>query len=187
MSAKLEKYLTTQRKKLDVETPDDEAIWEGIQRGLQTGMSAVKSPDKKSRLIMIRNIAAIAFIVFSLGYIANDIINSRINSSRVTLSSINRELGMREKEYKTLVEFKTDEVKAFAGSDDKIIKELFEEIKKLDMNYDQTLKDLKDLGANEKVIHTIFDIYEQKIRLLELIILETNKLNSHENNEKTIL
>jgi hypothetical protein len=29
--------------------------------------------------------------------------------------------------------------------------------------------------------------YELKIQLLELIILETNKINSHENNDKIIL
>ena len=33
---------------------------------------------QKSRLIRIRNIAAVAIILFSLGYIANDIINGRI-------------------------------------------------------------------------------------------------------------
>jgi len=49
------------------------------------------------------------------------------------------------------------------------------------------MKDLKELGPNEKVIHTIFDTYEQKIRLLELIIIETNKIKGHENNEKIIL
>ena len=68
-------------------------------------------------------------------------------------------------DYKTLVSFKTEEVRAFAGSDNKIIKELFDEIKNLDLNYDQAMKDLKELGPNEKVIHTIFDTYEQKIRL----------------------
>jgi hypothetical protein len=187
MSVKLEKYLTAQRENLDVETPDDEAIWQGIQRGLQVEEPAVKRLNNKSWLIRIRNIAAAVFIIFSLGYIANDIINRRIHNQRITLSSIDRELGRREKDYKTLVNFKTDQVRSFTSTDNKIIQELFEEIKKLDLNYDQAMKDLKELGPNEKIIHTIFDTYEQKIRLLELIILETNKMNSHENNEKTFL
>jgi len=59
--------------------------------------------------------------------------------------------------------------------------------KKLDLIYSQSMTDLRDLGPNEKVINTIFDTYEQKIRLLELIILESNKTESHENNEKIIL
>jgi hypothetical protein len=187
MSAKLEKYLIKQRKNLDVESPDDGAIWKGIQRGLRNEALSGKRRITKTRIVGIRNIAAVAFILFSLGYIANDLINNRIHGRTVTLSSINRELGRREKEYRTLVSFKTEEVRSFAASDNKIILELFEEIKKLDLNYDQAMKDLKELGPNEKVIHTIFDTYEQKIRLLELIIIETNKISSHENNEKIIL
>jgi hypothetical protein len=187
MSAKLEKHLSSQRKNLDVESPDDDAIWKGIQRGLHKEKPAVKLMMGKSRMIKIRNIAAAAFILFSLGYIANDIINGKISDRRITLSSIDSELGRREKEYKTLVSFKTKEVRSFTGPRDAVIKELFEEINKLDPIYDQALKDLKELGPNEKVIQTIFDTYEQKIRLLELIIFETNKQNSHENNEKIIL
>ena len=45
------------------------------------------------------------------------------------------------------------------------------------------MKDLKELGPNDKVINTIFDTYEQRIRLLELIILEINKTESHEKDE----
>ena len=187
MSVKLEKYLSSQRKNLDVESPDDSAIWESIHKGLHNEKPAVKHMMGKSRMIKIRNIAAAAFILFSLGYIANDIINGKISDRRITLSSIDSELGRREKEYKTLVSFKTKEVRSFTGPRDAVIKELFEEINKLDPIYDQALKDLKELGPNEKVIQTIFDTYEQKIRLLELIIFETNKQNSHENNEKIIL
>lgn len=187
MSVKLEKYLSRERNNLDVESPDDDAIWKGIQKGLHNEKPGEKHMTGKSGMIRIRNIAAAVFILFSLGYIANDIINGKISDRRITLSSIDSELGRRELEYKTLVNFKTKEVRSFTGPRDEVIKELFEEINKLDPIYDQALKDLKELGPNEKVIQTIFDTYEQKIRLLELIIFETNKQNSHENNEKIIL
>ncbi len=187
MSAKLEKYLSHQRENLDVETPDNNIIWTGIQMGLHREKQPVKLQTGKAVLIRIRNIAAVAVILFSLGYIANDIINGRIAGRRISLSSIDNELGRREMEYRTLVSFKTEEVKSFSNSDDIIIKQLFDEIKELDGVYDQSIKDLKELGPNEKVINTIFNTYEQKIRLLELIILETNKINSHESNNKIIL
>ena len=187
MSAKLEKYLITKRKELDVESPDDPAIWKEIEKELRNGHSGSRYLPGKKLLRRIRNIAAVIFIFFSLGYIANDIINGRIKNQKITLSSIDSQLGLREKEYKTLVRYKTEEVSSFAGSDDVIIKELFKEIKDLDPIYDQALKELKELGPNDKVINTIFDTYEQKIHLLELIILETNKIKSHENNKKIIL
>jgi hypothetical protein len=187
MSVKLEKYLTEHREKLDVESPDDTAIWDGIQKRLNPESPAKRNIFTGTRLIRMRNIAATIIIIFSLGYITNDLINNKAHSSDITLSSIDSGLGRREDEYKTLVNYKTEEVRLFAGSDDAVIKELFEEIKELDLIYDQAMIDLKVLGPNEKVIHTIFSTYEQKIRLLELVILETNKKNSHENNEKIIL
>ena len=187
MSVKIEKYLSQQRENLDVETPDDNVIWAGIQKELQREKQPVKLLIDKAMLIRIRNVAAVALILFSLGYIANDIINGRIAGRKISLSSIDNDLGRREKEYKTLVNFKTEEVKSFSNSNDLIIKQLFDEIKLLDGVYDQSMKDLKELGPNERVINTIFNTYEQKIRLLELIILETNKINSHESNNKIIL
>ena len=187
MSVKLEKYLSRQRENLDVETPDDNIIWAGIQEGLHPDKQPVKHQISKTMLIRIRNIAAAVFIIFSLGYIANDIINAGNRNRTITLSSIDKNLGRRENEYKTLVNFKTNEVRSFSGSGDAEIKELFEEIGKLDLVYDQSMKDLKELGPDEKVINTIFSTYEQKIKLLEMIIIETNKISRHENDEKTIL
>ena len=187
MSVKLEKYLTRLRDNLDVETPDDSLIWDSIKQKIHYTDPEIKHLNNKIRLLRIRNIAATAIILFSLGYIANDIVNGKVSGRKVTLSSIDSQLGKREMDYKTLVNFKTEEVKTFAGSDDVIIKQLFDEIKKLDAIYDQSMKDLKELGPNERVINTIFNTYEQKIRLLELITLETNKINSHESNHKIIL
>src|SRR5664280_1255720 len=187
MSDKLEKYLVEQRNKLDVESPDDKSIWKGIERDLSTNNSSVNHLARKNILIRIRNIAAAAFILFSLGYITNDIIHTRKRVRSTTLSAIDINLGRRENEYKSLVSFKTKEVSSFSGSRDIVIKELFEEIGKLDLIYDQSMKDLKELGPDEKVINTIFSTYEQKIRLLELIIIETNKTDRHENDEKNNL
>jgi hypothetical protein len=187
MSVKLEKYLNRQRDSLDVESPDDSLIWDSIQHKMHYENPDIKHLNNKIRLLQIRNIAATAIILFTLGYIANDIVNGKVSGRKVTLSSIDSQLGRREMDYRTLVNFKTEEVKTFVSSDDKVIVQLFSEIKDLDAIYDQAMKDLRELGPNEKVINTIFSTYEQKIRLLELIVLETNKKSSHENNEKIIL
>ncbi len=183
----MEKYLSDHRDDLDVENPDDNIVWQNIQNELLRKRQAEKRAIRKLMLIRVRNIAAGILLVFSLGYIANDIINGRTRNSEVTLSSINYDLGVREKEYKTLVSFKTEEVSSFTGSHDIIIRELFSEIAGVDTVYNQAMNDLKKLGPNVKVINTIFNTYEQKIRLLELIILETNKQSSHENDKKIIL
>ena len=138
-------------------------------------------------LIRIRNIAAALIILVSVGYMINDIIGDRILGRGVSLADIDRDLGAREKEYRTLVSFKHQEAGSFNHVDNLIVAELLEEIQKLDAIYEQSMKDLSELGYNEQVINTIFDTYEKKIYLLELIILENNKIKNHEAEENLFL
>lgn len=169
---------------MDVESPDDDIIWKDIEKHLHGRRSGNSRNTIRIKLIRIRNIAAAVIIIFSVGYMANDLIKRRSNTKQVTLSSISSKLGKKEMQYKTTVSFKTDEVRSFSHSKDSVIRQLFGEIKKLDTIYAQSMNDLKILGPDERVINTIFSTYEQKIRLLELIILETNKSESHEKVEK---
>jgi hypothetical protein len=184
MSTDLEKYLHERREAMDVESPDDALIWEGIRKGIQ---EVDKPLDRKRLLIRIRNIAALAIILVSVGYMVIDLRGEGRLGKELSLADIDRDLGVREKEYRTLVKLKFEEAGTYNYVDNVIISELLEEIQKLDTIYEQTLKDLNELGYNEQVIHTIFDTYEKKIYLLELIILENNKIKNHENNENVFL
>jgi hypothetical protein len=184
MSTELEKYLRSQREALDVESPDDQVIWEGIRQDLQRSDSR---REKKRLLIRIRNVAAAIIILVSVGYMINDIIGDRRMGGGISLADIDRDLGAREKEYRTMVSFKQQEAGSFNHVDNVIIAELLEEIQKLDTIYEQTMKDLSELGNDEQVIHTIFDTYEKKIYLLELIILENNRIKNYETDEGLFL
>ncbi len=184
MSTELEKYLQKQREALDVEAPDDQLIWEGIRTELH---QADARSDRKRMLIRVRNIAAVLIILVSVGYMVQDIIGDRNPGRGFTLADIDNDLGAREKEYRTLVSFKQEEAKMFSYVDNLIIAELLEEIQKLDTIYEETMKDLGEIGYNEQVIQTIFDTYEKKIYLLELIILENNKIRNHETEESLFL
>ena len=184
MSTELEKYLNDQRVALDVESPDDQLIWEGIRRDLhRTGVRK----DKRRTLIRIRNIAAAVIFVVSVGYMINDLIGERFTGREISLSDIDRNLGAMEKDYRLLVSNKQEEAGMFSYVDNVIIAELLEEIEKLDTIYEQTIKDLNELGYNEQVINTIFDTYEKKIYLLELIILENNRIKNYETDENLFL
>ena len=184
MSTDLEKYLRERREAMDVESPDDPLIWEGIRKGLHQAEARL---DRKRMLIRIRNIAAALIIVVSVGYMLGDLIGERRSGKELTLADIDRDLGAREKEYMALVSLKMEEVGTYNHVDHVIIAELLEEIQKLDTIYELTLKDLNELGHNEQVIQTIFDTYEKKIYLLELIILENNKIKNYENDENLFL
>jgi len=184
MSKKLEKYLLEQRIAMDVETPDDALIWEGIRKGLQ---QAEARPDRKRMLIRIRNLAAAVIILVSVGYMVIDLTGEGRIHKEITLADLDRDLGAREKQYRTLVSLKSREAGTYKHVDNLIIAELLEEIQKLDTIYEQTLKDLNELGYDERVIQTIFDTYEKKIYLLELIILENNKMMNYEDDQNLFL
>jgi hypothetical protein len=184
MKDDLEKYLTQKRKEMDVETPEDSIIWEGIRGTLHRKEVRPARSSSVSTTVRILRIAAVVFILFSVGYITRDIIGKRSEVRVIRLADISKVLGEKEKQYVTMVNLKSEEVRAYESTDNMIIRELFEEIRRLDVVYDQSLKDLKEIGYNEKIINTIFDTYEKKIHLLELIILESNKTGSHENSRK---
>jgi hypothetical protein len=184
MSHKLEEYLKRERDNLDVESPDDNSVWDSIEQKLAEKAKESTAIFIRIRWNRIRNIAAAVLIIFCLGYITKDLINTISAGRNVSLSSIDSGLGQREKQYRTIVNLKAGEVNILKGSENEIVRELFGELAGLDTIYVQSMADLRVLGPNVKVINTIFDTYEQKIRLLELIILETNKSKIHENNEE---
>lgn len=184
MATELEKYLHKQRHSLDVESPDDQLIWEGIRQHLQGSHVRMQ---KKRTLIRIRNMAAAVILVISVGYMVQDLMGDRWMGRGITLADIDHSLGEREKEYRTLVSFKQQEAASFNHVDNLIIEELLEEIQRLDTIYAETMKDLSEMGYNEQVVQTIFDTYEKKIYLLELIILENNKIKNHEREENHFL
>ncbi len=179
MQSDLENFLKEKRGSLDVEQPDDQVIWEGIREKIQE--TKRMRPGISIRMKRVIAIAAAVFILFSLGYITKDLISQRSMQRQVTLSDISKVLGQRENDYRSLVVLKSNEAKQFSGADNQIIRELFDQLKELDGIYNQSLTDLKKIGYNEKIVNTIFDTYEKKIQILELIILESNKTGSHEN------
>ncbi len=183
MSGDLEKYLKEQRDTLDVETPDDPVIWEGIRHDLLTSR---KRSSKRTLLIRIRNVAAALILLVSVGYMVVDLMGVHPHRS-FSLADVDPDLAAKEKEYRVLVGIKQQEAGTRHLPDQAIINELLGEIQRLDTIYEQSMKDLRELGPNEQVIQTIFDTYEKKIYLLELIILETQKIQNYEAEEHLFL
>ena len=187
MSTDLEKYLKNNRDKLDVESPDDSSIWEGIRSNIIKEKTTENRSRGKIILMRFRNIAAVVLIALLAGYVINDIVNNITVNRRITLNSIDSNLGKKEREYKELIRYKKQEIGSFDEIDNVIINELIEELNRLDTIYGTIMDDLNKNGYNEKIVNTIFDTYEKKIRILELIILENNKTQEHENEESIAL
>lgn len=180
MPIDLEKYLNEQRNQLDIDKPDDNLIWEGIKNDLHAQKLLHLPNNRKKLIVRIINIAALILLMISLSYVAYDLAEKHF-TKRITLAEIDSSLGQQEEEYRTMIKLKEGELPLTNIAENVIINELFEEIQRLDTIYNQVMNDLNEIGYNEKIINTIFDTYEKKIQILELIILETNKTESHEN------
>ncbi|MCK4700438.1 MAG: hypothetical protein KAT38_08885, partial [Bacteroidales bacterium] len=162
-------------------------IWEGIRSDLQARKFSRMETGNKNLFRRYRNAAAILLLILSVGYVAYDLGSNYLTNRKMTLAKIDKTLGERENEYRTLINLKKEEVRSYSNIDNKIVEDLFEEMQRIDNMYDQAMKDLNEIGYNEKIINTIFDTYEKKIQILELIILETNKINNYENEEAIFL
>ncbi len=185
MSTKFEKYLKENRRVFDVEYPDDEAIWRRMEENRPE-----QNRSKKGRSIRIsakfQRIAASVIIVIALSYIAIDLsIGISFNNNNSSLSQINSQYGEIEQNYMQVVKYKKEEINNTSIPDNDIIRSILGELKQLDKLYSETQEDLQKLGDNERVVNTIFNIYERKIELLERIIVETNKYDNYEKNNKS--
>ncbi len=138
-------------------------------------------------MLRFRNIAAIVLVALLAGYVINDIIRESSPAAYMMPGLAENNLAQKEREYKRLIRYKKQEIGSFDNVDNMIIRELTEELSRLDTIYETVMDDLKEYGYNEKIINTIFDTYEKKIRTLELIIMETNKEKRYESEENTTL
>ena len=67
-----------------------------------------------------------------------------------------------------------------ATSENEIIPVLINELNVLDTIYQDAISDLKQHGYMEQIVEIIFDTYEKRIRILEKIIMETQKIEKYE-------
>ena len=174
MKINIEKYFKTKRGKLDVEEPDDALLWEGIRKEIIT--------EKKTSRFNLWKVAAIFLAIFTISYIVYNEA-SKEKEREYTLSQINQSLGEREKAYQQMVLQKMQDANITELSkrpENDILPVLINELNELDTIYDEAIGDLKQNGYLEQIVEIIFDTYEKRIRILEQIIMETQKLEMYE-------
>jgi hypothetical protein len=180
MKIDLNKYLKLKRNELDVEQPDDAKIWQGIRKELHS--------KKYSGKWNLWKIAAIFLAVFTLTYIIhNELIREKERT--FSLNQINKSLGQKELEYQQMVFLKMQAAnigELNTNTDIEIISVLINELDELDMIYQDAMRDLEQHGYLEQIVSIIFDTYEKRIRILEQIIMESQKLEMYENDNEEI-
>lgn len=172
----IEEYLNKNRQQLDVNEPDVNGIWQGIEQ---------KRHHKKSiRIRAVQWSAAAIFLLLLTGVlIRHEMVTQRQIRS---LSQINKELANKEKQYQQQVSLKWNEYQSMKGADSPLKPELIEELKYLDTIYNKGLDDLKENGYNDRAVIILLETYEKRLRLIEQLIYEKQKQRNYENKNRQV-
>lgn len=169
----IEKYLKTNRLKLDTEAPDDEIIWNGIKKGLVR--------NQKTSSGWFWKIAAVFLFGVLLSYIFVKE-NQKEQVIIITLADVSKELGIQETELKQIVNKKWEEINLIPEEEKLQFKFLFDELNELDKVYKTYENDLFTTDENEQIIAVLLDYYEKKIRILNRLSLEIKKQKNNKSN-----
>jgi hypothetical protein len=173
---KLESYIRNNRNSLDVEKPDGEYLWKGIQE-------ATGKAKKRRQILLFGSVAAIAVIVILSVTIAYFIGQNQ----RPGLVFINMDPGLAKQEVLLLNQINdySSQIKNTGFKSDQLVTGI------RDLDYtDELIKhyseDLKQNGPNPKLINSLMDLYQKKILILNRMLNEIEKNKSHEKRKVNI-
>jgi len=165
MKTNFEDYLKNKRVSLDIETPDDDFIWAGIQRDLK---------PKKTFQFLSWKAAALILLALISGYFLNSVLNPAPKVVQFSLAELSPEYAKQEQVYQASIQERWDQIKKTDYKPAEYT-DIFKEIDQLELLKTESLKDFKELGGNPRMVKTLFEYYEIKIRLLEIMLAEIEK------------
>ena len=153
-----------------MEKPDEDYLWKGISSGIE--------PSKKYSLpVIIRSAAAVAVMLILSGTAAYFI--GRNNQNKLILENINTELAKQEVFLLNQISDYSEQIKE-TGFNTDLLATGNKELDYIDDLIEYYSEDLKQNGPNEKLINSLIDLYEKKILVLNRMLNEIEKNESHE-------
>ena len=158
------------RELLDVESPNDDFIWSGIEAELK---------PKKTFQLFSWKAAALILMALMSGFVLNSVLNRTPQVVQISLADISPQYAAQEQFYQASIKEKWAQIEQddFKRND---FAEIFNEIDHLEQIKAESLKDLAELGGNPRLVKTLFEYYEIKIRLLEIMLEEIDKNKNDE-------
>lgn len=166
-----EEYIRKNRNKLDVEQANEDMLWNGISESL--------NQDKKKNLHIFLKIAASIIILFVIGFFSYQVVAIRTNQELI-LANIDPNLAKQEAELQNQIKvyYKAIEQSNF---DKDLLTTNFKDLEYIDTLINQYSKDLNQNGPNTRLLNSLMDLYEKKIRLLNRMLNEIEKSQKNEN------
>jgi len=172
MKQPIEEYVYKQRKAMDIEEPDDQLVWEGINMEMTRG--------KRIRMQVMRYAAAMlvliagGYLIFSLTLKENE------PARNISLADISEELASQESIFQLTIDQKLNEIQTYQVDHEKYAR-FYKELQLLDELQEEYIADLQEVGNSPRLIKAMLNYYELKIRILEKLLMEIEKHENHEN------
>ncbi len=172
----IEEYIRKNRNQLDVEKADEDYLWTGISHSL-------KSKLKQKRFFTIK-IAAAVILVIALSFITYQVTSLRSNQQLI-LAKIDPNLAKQEAQFQNQIKTYYQVLQKTTYNED-LLTTSFRDLEYIDTLINKYSDDLNQNGPNPKLINSLMDLYQKKIKLLDRMLNEIEKNQNYENNKTNI-
>ncbi|MBU8892076.1 MAG: DUF3379 domain-containing protein [Bacteroidales bacterium] len=172
----IEEYIRKNRSNLDVDKPDEDYLWNKISH-------SVNKPKKQKRFFALK-IAASVIVVVGLSLLTYQITTLR-NNQQLILAKIDPELAKQEAQFQNQIKTYYQVLQKSSYNED-LLTTNFKDLEYIDTLINQYSEDLAVNGPNPRLLNSLMDLYQKKIRLLDRMLNEIEKDKNYENNKTNI-
>ncbi len=179
----LDKYIQENREGLNkVENIPEEKLWNSISHKMKKVDTNLPLPKTTVPIHIWKRLSIAATILALVGW---GLWFFKPEQRPVLLSDILPELAEKENYFQQLISQKEKEIR-LEEIDKLLYQDVFNDLKMLDINVEQTKNDIFTFPENDRAIETLIRNYELKIRILENLNRQIEKQKYHEELEKSI-
>lgn len=172
----IEEYIRKNRLQLDADKADEDFIWNKIS-------GSIMKPKKQNRFLIFK-IAASIIVVVALSLLTYQIASLRTNQ-KLILANIDPELAKQEAQFQNQIKNYYQLIKN-TSFDEELLTTDFKDLEYIDTLINKYSVDLAANGPNPRLLNSLMDLYQKKIKLLDRMLNEIEKNKRYENSETNI-
>lgn len=172
----IEEYIRKNRNQLDVEHPDEDYLWTGISH-------SINKKKSRSRFLALK-IAAAVVVIIALSVITYQVTSLRSNQQLI-LANIDPDLAKQEAQFQHQIKTYYQVLQKTDYDKDQLATS-YKDLEYIDTLIQKYSEDLNTYGPNPKLLNSLMDLYQKKIKLLDRMLNEIEKQKRYENAKTNI-
>lgn len=178
-----EKHIRDSRKELDeVETPDADALWQGIQNKLaerELRQKVHQLTVSHQRLWWTVGVAASLAFVLGIGLTLWQTGSQTSFNTTTPLAYISEDLAPMEQDFQQTIQAQYAAMN-MDSIDQKDYKDIFFELQQLEKEHNEYIKDIPAFKDKDQLVKVLIKYYELKIRILKRLNREIERKEHYE-------